>query len=44
MQTLLIINDPLYGTERLYNGLRLAHALLKRDGEVTVGSWCSEPI
>jgi uncharacterized protein involved in oxidation of intracellular sulfur len=36
MQTLIIINDPPYGTERLYNGLRLAHALLKRDGEVTI--------
>ncbi len=36
MQTLIIINDPPYGTERLYNGLRLAHAMLKRDGGVTV--------
>lgn len=36
MQTLIIINDPPYGTERLYNGLRLAHALIKRDGKVTV--------
>lgn len=36
MHTLIIINDPPYGTERLYNGLRLAHALLKRDAEVTV--------
>ncbi|WP_404362858.1 DsrE/DsrF/TusD sulfur relay family protein [Marinobacter sp.] len=36
MDTLLIINDPPYGTERLYNGLRLAHALMKRDGRVTV--------
>lgn len=35
-RTLIIINDPPYGTERLYNGLRLAHALMKRDGEVTV--------
>ncbi len=26
MKTLFIINDPPYGTERLYNGLRLAHA------------------
>lgn len=31
MKILLIINDPPYGTERVYNGLRLAHALLKRD-------------
>lgn len=36
MHTLIIINDPPYGTERLYNGLRLAHSLLKRDAEVTV--------
>jgi len=36
MHTLIIINDPPYGTERLYNGLRLAHALLKREAEVTV--------
>lgn len=27
MHTLIIINYPPYGTERLYNGLRLAHAL-----------------
>lgn len=36
MQSLIIINDPPYGTERLYNGLRLAHALLKHDSGVTV--------
>lgn len=36
MHCLIIINDPPYGTERLYNGLRLAHALIKRDDEVTV--------
>ncbi|MDI5920620.1 DsrE family protein [Halomonas sp. LR5S13] len=36
MQTLIIINDPPYGTERLYNGLRLAHALIKREHEVTL--------
>lgn len=33
MRTLLIVNDPPYGTERLYNGLRLATALAKRHGE-----------
>lgn len=32
MKTLLILNDPAYGTERSYNGLRLAGALAKRDG------------
>jgi uncharacterized protein involved in oxidation of intracellular sulfur len=36
MNTLIIINDPPYGTERLYNGLRLAHALLRQDADVTV--------
>ncbi len=36
MSSLIIINDPPYGTERLYNGLRLAHALIKREFEVTV--------
>jgi uncharacterized protein involved in oxidation of intracellular sulfur len=28
--TLLILNDPPYGTERSYNGLRLARALLEK--------------
>jgi uncharacterized protein involved in oxidation of intracellular sulfur len=31
MKTLFVINDPPYGTERVYNALRLAHALLKRE-------------
>lgn len=35
MRFLFIINDPPYGTERVYNALRLAQALLKH-GEVTV--------
>lgn len=30
MNTLLILNDPPYGTERSYNGLRLAKALSKQ--------------
>ena len=33
MKSLFILNDPPYGTERSYNGLRLAGALAKRDGE-----------
>jgi uncharacterized protein involved in oxidation of intracellular sulfur len=33
MKTLFVLNDPAYGTERSYNGLRLATALAKRDGE-----------
>ena len=31
--TLFILNDPPYGTERSYNGLRLAGSLAKQDGE-----------
>ena len=30
-KVLLILNDPPYGTERCYNGLRLAGALAKRE-------------
>ena len=33
MKTLIILNDPPYGTERSYNGLRLAGSLVKREGE-----------
>lgn len=36
MKTLIIINDPPYGTEKLYNGLRLAHALINKEHEVVV--------
>jgi uncharacterized protein involved in oxidation of intracellular sulfur len=38
MQTLFILNDPPYGTERCYNALRLALALSKNDpaAEITV--------
>jgi uncharacterized protein involved in oxidation of intracellular sulfur len=32
MKTLLILNDPPYGTERSYNALRLALALAKVEG------------
>lgn len=32
-KTLIILNDPPYGTERSYNGLRVAGSLSKRDGE-----------
>lgn len=31
MNTLFILNDPPYGTERSYNGLRLANAVAKRE-------------
>lgn len=30
-KTLLVLNDPPYGSERSYNGLRLAGSLAKRD-------------
>lgn len=33
MNTLFILNDPPYGSERSYNALRLARALAKREGE-----------
>jgi uncharacterized protein involved in oxidation of intracellular sulfur len=36
VQVLLILNDPPYGTERCYNGLRLALALAKSDPATTV--------
>jgi uncharacterized protein involved in oxidation of intracellular sulfur len=38
MKALLILNDPPYGTERCYNGLRLANALAKNApaAEITV--------
>lgn len=32
-RTLIILNDPPYGTERSYNGLRLANALAKADSD-----------
>ena len=32
MKFLVVLNDPPYGTERSYNGLRLAGALSKREG------------
>lgn len=36
MKTLLILNDPPYGTEHCYNALRLAHTLIKKDPEAEV--------
>lgn len=38
MKTLFILNDPPYGTERVYNALRLAQALLKKEpqNDVTI--------
>jgi uncharacterized protein involved in oxidation of intracellular sulfur len=36
MKFLLILNDPPYGTERCFNALRLAQALLKTEPEPEV--------
>ena len=36
MRTLFILNDPPYGTERVYNALRLAPALAKHDARAQV--------
>jgi uncharacterized protein involved in oxidation of intracellular sulfur len=37
MKALFIINDPPpYGTERVYNALRIAHALLKKEPQIEV--------
>jgi uncharacterized protein involved in oxidation of intracellular sulfur len=36
MRTLFVLNDPPYGSERCYNALRLAHALLKSDPAAAV--------
>lgn len=36
MRYLFILNDPPYGTERCYNGLRLANAVAKTDAEAEV--------
>jgi len=32
MNVLVIVNDPPYGTERAYNGLRLAISCAKQEG------------
>ena len=36
MKTPFNLNDPPYGTERVYNALRLAHALLKKEPQTEV--------
>lgn len=36
MQILFIVNDPPYGTERVYNALRLAHALSKQAADTRI--------
>lgn len=39
MKLLFILNDPPYGTERGYNALRLANALLKRNAKSPCSWW-----
>ena len=36
MKILIILNDPPYGTERSFNGLRLAKALINTETQVSV--------
>lgn len=36
MKHLILLNDPPYGTERSFNGLRMAHALTKNDPEAEI--------
>lgn len=38
MKHLILLNDPPYGTERSFNGLRMAHALAKNDPEGEIPS------
>jgi len=36
MRHLILLNDPPYGSERSFNGLRMAHALAKNDPEAGI--------
>ena len=36
MKVLVVLNDPPYGSERSYNGLRLARSLSSTDAEVRI--------
>lgn len=36
MKHLILLNDPPYGTERSFNGLRMAHALAKNDPQAQI--------
>jgi sulfur relay (sulfurtransferase) complex TusBCD TusD component (DsrE family) len=38
MKTLVVLNDPAYGTERSYNGLRLAHSLAIHEEQLVDGA------
>ena len=42
MKMLIILNEPAYGNERTYNGLRLALSLAKSEGvELVSSSWAT---
>ena len=43
MRFLFVLNDPPYGTERAYNGLRLAHAISSMD-ELAVGTIAADKV
>ncbi len=36
MKHLILLNDPPYGTERSFNGLRMAHSLAKNNPEAEI--------
>lgn len=36
MKVLIILNDPPYGTERSYNGLRMAKSLISSDSSIAL--------
>jgi len=36
MKHLILLNDPPYGSERSFNGLRMAHALAKHDADAEI--------
>ena len=36
MKTLFILNDPRYGTDRIFNAVRLAPAMEKTGAEITI--------
>jgi uncharacterized protein involved in oxidation of intracellular sulfur len=44
VKVLFIINDPPYGTERAYNALRLAPALVKKDPETQISVFLADAV
>ncbi len=43
MKTLLVLNDAPYGSERTYNGARLAGALARQDGHEVARAKDAQP-